>query len=177
MIHNRFITNILNLNNTLYFISILSLVFLDRVTKIYYKNLLYSGSNLKVFSFLDFTLVYNYGAAFGMLSDQQSWQRYLLIFIGIIASIFMLIFLYKLDADKNTSNIRIKFATILILSGTLGNISDRIYHGYVIDFISMHYNDFYFPVFNIADIMISVGFLFFITNEFMLKSLNNYKNQ
>lgn len=177
MISSRSIANLISINNLLYFVSVLLLVFLDKTTKMYYNNLLSYGSNLNVFPFLDLTLVYNYGAAFGLLSDQKLWQIYLLISIGVIVSIFMVVFLDQLDRDKNISSVKMRFAAILILSGALGNISDRISNGYVIDFISIHYNNFYFPVFNIADIMISVGFLIFITNEFVLKNLNTYKKK
>ncbi|AFZ83546.1 signal peptidase II [Candidatus Kinetoplastibacterium blastocrithidii TCC012E] len=176
MINSRYFANLSYTNSIMYAISVLFLVFTDIVTKLYYNKHLSYGSDLNVLPFLNITLIYNYGASFGLLSDQnQEWQKYLLISIGIIASIFMIIVLYKLDRNENIASIRLRFATILILSGTLGNVLDRITHGYVIDFISLHYNNIYLPVFNIADITISLGFLIFIANNFFSKNLNIYK--
>ncbi|AGF48939.1 signal peptidase II [Candidatus Kinetoplastidibacterium galati] len=170
------LVNFISLNNILYVIGVLLFVFLDKGTKAYYNNHLSYGSSLNVFPFLDLTLIYNDGAAFGLLSNQQVWQKYLLISIGIVASIFIMIFIHRLASDKSDLSIKIRFAAILVLSGTLGNVSDRIVYGYVIDFISLHYHNFYFPVFNIADIMISIGFLIFVTNDFMSKNQNTYES-
>ena len=114
-----------------------------------------------------FSLVHfqNPGAAFSFLSDQGGWQRYFLIAISLLAVLYIpwLINQYK-------KNILIVIGLLLILGGAIGNLYDRISYGYVIDFIYLHIDKFYWPAFNVADSAISLGVLLFLYGSF-----KNYK--
>ncbi len=101
----------------------------------------------------DLTLVYNSGAAFSFLADAGGWQRWLFSGLALIVSLVLLLWIRRLDSTERLMAI----ALALILGGATGNLFDRITLGYVIDFISLHYQNHYFPSFNIADSAISLG--------------------
>ncbi len=101
----------------------------------------------------DLTLVYNSGAAFSFLADAGGWQRWLFSGLALIVSLVLLLWIRRLDSTERLMAI----ALALILGGATGNLFDRITLGYVIDFISLHYQNYYFPSFNIADSAISLG--------------------
>ena len=101
----------------------------------------------------DLTLVYNSGAAFSFLADAGGWQRWLFSGLALIVSLVLLLWVRRLDSTERLMAI----ALALILGGATGNLFDRITLGYVIDFISLHYRNYYFPSFNIADSAISLG--------------------
>ncbi|MCO6523826.1 MAG: signal peptidase II [Candidatus Schmidhempelia sp.] len=110
--------------------------------------------SLQLLPVFSITYVRNYGAAFGLFLG----QRWMLAIIAIIISIAVMRFLYKSpkkDYLNNTS-----FA--LILGGALGNLFDRLYHGFVVDFLDFHIGDWHYPVFNIADSAICIGVLLLI---------------
>ena len=141
--------------------SIISIVFfLDFVTKNYaITNLLLNHSEA-INTYLNFTLAFNYGAAFSFLSDAGGWQRWFFVIFSIIVVFFISYILIK---DKESEYISYS----LVLGGALGNLYDRIFLGYVIDFIEFHYNDFYWPIFNIADIAISIGVILLLYSMFL----------
>jgi signal peptidase II len=141
--------------------SIISIVFfLDFVTKNYaITNLLLNHSEA-INTYLNFTLAFNYGAAFSFLSDAGGWQRWFFVIFSIIVIFFISYILIK---DKESEYISYS----LVLGGALGNLYDRIFLGYVIDFIEFHYNDFYWPIFNIADIAISIGVILLLYSMFL----------
>ena len=109
-------------------------------------------STIPVLPFFSLVHVHNTGAAFSFLADAAGWQRYLFLAIGLGASAFIL---YLLDRHRDDSLMAISLA--LILGGALGNIIDRLWHGFVVDFFYFHYQSFTFPAFNVADSAISVG--------------------
>lgn len=98
---------------------------------------------------LSFTYVENRGAAFGMMTGKQIF----LIVVTIVALIYLIYKYYK-DVRKSKDKL-LKAGFILIISGAIGNLIDRIFLGYVIDFIKLEFIDF--PVFNFADIYVSIG--------------------
>ncbi|MBD3648547.1 MAG: lipoprotein signal peptidase [Pseudomonadales bacterium] len=100
-----------------------------------------------------FTLLHNSGAAFSFLSDAGGWQRWLLAGISVVVSAVIAVWLAKVDGRNRV----LAWALALILGGALGNLVDRVMLGYVVDFIVVHYQDYYFPAFNIADSAISIG--------------------
>ena len=117
--------------------------------------------NYKKFINVDFLLfrldfVKNYGAAFNILSGNR-------IFLSLISIIFSILLIY-LIFRKNSLNSFDLYSYSFILGGTIGNGIDRIYKGFVIDFINL--NIINFPVFNIADISINIGFIFLLYNLF-----------
>lgn len=127
---------------------------------------LYFGEPVKVTSFLSWDLDYNYGAAFGFLNNSGGWQRWLFIVVALVVCILIIKWLIKIPRYQNF----IAMSLALILGGALGNLWDRIFHSYVIDFIYFHVNNWHFAVFNLADAAVSVGAaLFALTFFFQTK--------
>ncbi|MEC7885457.1 MAG: signal peptidase II [Pseudomonadota bacterium] len=145
------------------FTTIISLIF---IIDIYTKNLalenLLLNSPLEINNFFNLTLVFNHGAAFSILSEAGGWQKWLFIIMSIII-VSILVILLKIDNDEN------KIALSLIIGGALGNLFDRITYGYVIDFLEFHYQNFYWTIFNFADITISIGIIMLIYSLFCKK--------
>ena len=140
----------------IYFLSLsILIVLLDQLTKylMFYNKKLFINKDFLLFK-LDF--VKNYGAAFNIFSGSR-------IFLSLI-SIFFSILLIYLIFRKNTFNLFELYSYSFILGGTIGNGIDRIIKGFVIDFINL--NIINFPVFNIADISINIGFIFLLYNIF-----------
>ena len=140
----------------LYFLSLsIVIVLLDQFTKyiMFYHNKSFINKDFLLFK-LDF--VKNYGAAFNIFSGSR-------IFLSLI-SIFFSILLIYLILRKNTLNSFDLYSYSFILGGTFGNGIDRIYKGFVVDFINL--NIINFPVFNIADISINIGFIILLYNIF-----------
>jgi signal peptidase II len=115
-----------------------------------------------VLPILDFTLRYNPGAAFSFLADQSGWQRYFLTGLASVVSIVLAVWIYRLKPSERILGVGLA----LVLGGALGNLYDRVVLGHVVDFISFHWNDWYFPAFNIADSAISVGAVLLIIDSF-----------
>ncbi|GGY46242.1 lipoprotein signal peptidase [Bacterioplanes sanyensis] len=126
---------------------------LDLLTKEIAESVLEYGQPVYVLPVLDFTLLYNKGAAFSFLANASGWQRWFFTAVAIGVSIMLVSWLKKLPRDQSW----LAIALTLILGGALGNLFDRLVHGHVVDFISVHWNDAYFPAFNIADSAITVG--------------------
>ena len=107
---------------------------------------------------LNFTLMYNKGAAFSFLSDAGGWQRILFVALSTIISVFLFFWLKQITKDeKQKHNHLIQIAIAFILGGAIGNLIDRAHTGAVIDFIQVYYANAYFPAFNIADAAITIG--------------------
>ena len=140
----------------LYFLTLsFFIVLIDQFSKYLIFN------NYKLFINKDFLLfkldfVKNYGAAFNIFSGSR-------IFLSLISILFSILLIY-LIFRKNTLNIFDLYSYSFILGGTIGNGIDRIYKGFVVDFINL--NIVNFPVFNIADISINIGFIFLLYNIF-----------
>ncbi len=141
----------------LYFgVSILAIVF-DQVTKNWASEALGDGSSYVIFSWFKFQLAHNYGAAFSFLGDASGWQRWMFSILAIIVSIILVIWIVKTVQRQEKGRWCELLALSLILGGAIGNVYDRILLGYVVDFIVWHYQDNYFPTFNIADSAICTG--------------------
>jgi signal peptidase II len=106
-----------------------------------------------VLSWFNLTLHHNQGAAFSFLADAGGWQRW--FFAALAFAVSAVIVFWLRDLKPNQS--RLSLALALVLGGALGNLVDRVHLGYVVDFISVHYRDWYFPTFNVADAAISLG--------------------
>ena len=145
-----------NIKTKLYFVSLsIFIVLIDQFTKslMSYYNKLFINKDFLLFK-LDF--VKNYGAAFNIFSGSRG-------FLSLI-SIFFSILLIYLIFRKNTLNSFDLYTYSFILGGTIGNGIDRIYKGFVVDFINLNFINF--PVFNIADISINIGFIFLLYSIF-----------
>jgi len=103
---------------------------------------------------LNIVRLHNEGAAFSFLSDATGWQRWFFIALGVIVSLVVLVWLRRLPAKGQHA---VAAGLACIIGGALGNVIDRAVRGYVVDFIQVHYRDWYFPSFNVADSAITVG--------------------
>jgi signal peptidase II len=128
-------------------------IVLDQITKYFANTMLDYASPVEIFPVLNIALHYNPGAAFSFLSDAGGWQRWLFSVIALAVSAYICVWLMRLRREQWL----LSLALALVLGGALGNLWDRLYLGHVIDFISVHWGDSYFPTFNIADAGISVG--------------------
>jgi signal peptidase II len=141
------------------------IIILDQLTKWAASNYLTYGQPLEVLPVFDLTLLHNTGAAFSFLSDAAGWQRWFLAAVSLAASVFLVMWLFRLAASEKW----LACTLSLILGGAIGNLVDRVYLGYVVDFISVHYQQHYFPAFNIADSAITTGAFMLVIEMFIVK--------
>jgi signal peptidase II len=131
----------------------LLVIVLDLGTKATATAMLTYGNPVPVMPMFNFTLLHNTGAAFSFLAGRSGWQRWFFVTLAVVVSVVLFRWLKTLKADETWSAI----AIVLILGGALGNVYDRVVHGYVVDFLHFYWNDFHFPAFNIADTAITIG--------------------
>lgn len=134
----------------------------DQITKTLILNHYQLGDSTFITSFFNIVRAHNTGAAFSFLSDAGGWQRWLFTGIGLAATIFIVWQLRAHPGQKLFS-----FALSSILGGAVGNVVDRLMHGYVVDFLQFHYAGWYFPSFNLADSAITVGAACLILDELL----------
>ena len=134
----------------------------DQVTKTLILNNYRLGDSTFITSFFNIVRAHNTGAAFSFLADAGGWQRWLFTGIGVAATIFIVWQLRAHPGQKLFS-----FALSSILGGAVGNVVDRLMHGYVVDFLQFHYAGWYFPSFNLADSAITVGAACLILDELL----------
>ncbi|HSP85442.1 MAG TPA: signal peptidase II [Psychrobacter sp.] len=116
--------------------------------------------------FLNWTLAYNYGAAFSFLADAGGWQKWFFAGLALLMSLFLIGYLAK--APRQAKLLSLGLA--LVLGGAVGNLIDRLLHGHVIDFIHVHYADvWHYPIFNIADIGICIGVTMIVIDMLFLE--------
>ncbi|WP_348666426.1 signal peptidase II [Arsenophonus symbiont of Ornithomya chloropus] len=127
--------------------------FVDIFTKKIIVNNFELYSYITLMPYLNITYVRNYGAAFSFLAHEKSWEFWFFVFMGIIICIILIFIMYHQEIHKKISNI----AYAIIIGGALGNLCDRFFYGFVIDFIDFHVNNLHWPTFNIADIAICIG--------------------
>ncbi|OFI07565.1 lipoprotein signal peptidase [Clostridium acetireducens DSM 10703] len=135
------------------FIIIILGIILDRITKIWALKYLALGNNVIIIpNFFAFSYLENRGAAFGILQNK-------LLFLVVITLIVLIGIVYYILKYKPTSNL-LRIGLAFVISGAIGNLIDRVMYGFVVDFILLHYkNVYYFPTFNIADMLVSLGAL------------------
>lgn len=128
-------------------------IIIDQISKYFISNHLSFGEIIPITSFFSLTLLHNQGAAFNFLSQTGSIALWLFAIIALVASVFILFWLYKTPLQKKWQS----FALALILGGAIGNLIDRFTHGYVIDFLLFHLQQWSWPAFNVADSAVTVG--------------------
>jgi signal peptidase II len=128
-------------------------VLLDQATKALVINTIKLQGSVVLLPILDLVYLENTGAAFSILAQAAGWQRWFFIALALVVSIVLMVWLRRIKPGQTILAIGLS----LVLGGALGNVIDRVMHGYVVDFIYFHWNDWYFPAFNIADSAISVG--------------------
>jgi signal peptidase II len=134
----------------------------DQITKTLIIGSFQNGESHTVTSFFNIVRVHNAGAAFSFLAGASGWQRWFFVGIGTIAAVFIVWMLSSHAGQKLFS-----LALALILGGAMGNVIDRLMHGYVVDFIQVHHSGWFFPAFNVADSAITVGAACLILDEIL----------
>jgi len=137
----------------------------DQLTKLWVSASFEYREVLEVLPVFNLTLAHNYGAAFSMLSEAGGWQRWMFSGLAIIASVIILGWLRRTPKSLRVFCISLT----LILGGALGNVFDRLVHGYVIDFLDFHWGNAHFPAFNIADTAITVGAILMLWYSFFIE--------
>ncbi|MDY0746661.1 signal peptidase II [Paucibacter sp. R3-3] len=138
----------------------LLVIVLDQLTKVLILRAFNFGDSVTVTSFFNVVRVHNTGAAFSFLAGAAGWQRWFFVGLGLMATGFIGVMLKRHGHQAVFS-----LALSLILGGALGNVIDRLIHGYVVDFIQVHWDAWYFPSFNVADSGITVGAILLIWDE------------
>ncbi len=141
------------MNALRWYLLALAVIVVDHVTKYLASANLEYGELVPLLPILDLTLLHNRGAAFSFLSDAGGWQRWFFTAVAVGVSAWIALWLHRLPAAKRW----LAASLALILGGALGNLIDRVVLGYVVDFIFFHWNDSYFPAFNVADAAITTG--------------------
>ncbi|MBF6058593.1 signal peptidase II [Thiomicrorhabdus heinhorstiae] len=140
-------------------------IIVDHLTKYLAVSYLSFGVPYEVMPYLNWTLVYNHGAAFSFLAEMGGWQRWFFAFLAIAMSVILLFWLKKLPAKLSIESVGINF----ILGGAVGNLIDRILSGRVTDFIDFYVGNWHYATFNVADVAITIGAILLIFNEFFWK--------
>ena len=145
-------------------IIILSIFFFDRTTKIYLLNLQEGGVDIDfyIYPFLNFYLVWNTGIGFGLASMETNIYYHILTSIIVIVNIGLIFFLIRFKTIS-------AYLIALIIGGSLGNLFDRIYYYAVPDFIDLHFGNYHWFIFNVADIFITAGIIGLILVEILKK--------
>ena len=152
-------------------IIILSIFFFDRITKLYLLNLQAKGIDIDfyIFPFLNFYLIWNAGIGFGFGAMEANTYYHILTSIILLVNIALIIFLLK---SKGAS----VYLIAIVIGGSIGNLFDRIYYHAVPDFIDVHFYDYHWFVFNVADIFITLGIIGLMISEIFKKNINNENN-
>lgn len=126
----------------------------DQFTKLLVVESLNLYQRVPVLGFFDIVRLHNTGAAFSFLADASGWQNWLFIGVAGVVSLAILWWLFTLPAK---GRLILALALALVLGGAIGNVIDRLTHGYVIDFLLFYYREWSYPAFNLADSAITCG--------------------
>lgn len=142
---------------------------LDQISKVLILGMFRHGDGMVITSFFNLVRVHNSGAAFSFLAQAGGWQRWLFTGLGLVAAVFIVWMLRAHSGQKLFA-----FSLSCILGGALGNVLDRLIHGYVVDMLDFHFRWLaplfpggHFPAFNVADAGITVGAVGLILDEIL----------
>ncbi|WP_127959809.1 signal peptidase II [Serratia microhaemolytica] len=121
------------------------------------------GQSQPLFPFFNLYYARNYGAAFSFLAGHSGWQRWFFASIAVIIVLILLVMMYRSCAKERLTNI----AYALIIGGAVGNLIDRLWHGFVIDFIDFYIGRWHYPTFNLADTFICIGALLVLLDSLL----------
>ena len=139
---------------------VFAIVGVDQLTKILaLEQLIAEGESIAYSSFFNLTLVYNRGISFGLLAMPQPWGAWVLTGLTSIITIGLMVWLVRLKGCV------MRMSLSLVIGGAIGNLIDRIRFGHVVDFLDIHYGQFHWPAFNVADSMICVGVILLIWSQ------------
>jgi len=131
----------------------LLIIVLDQLSKLWVVSEFELYQSIELMPYLNLTYVHNKGAAFSFLSSAGGWQRWFFSVISVVAILVLLVWLKRLKPTEKLLAVSMS----LILGGAIGNLYDRLAYGYVIDFLDAYYQQWHWPVFNIADSAIVLG--------------------
>ena len=137
-------------------------ILLDQVTKSLVNHLMRVGETQNIWSGVDLTLVHNAGAAFGIMSQAGGWQVPFLAMVSGTLSLGVLLWLGRVKSGDHLT----AMSLAMILGGALSNLADRIFYGYVVDFIDLSVKSYHWPAFNVADSCITLGVVFMLYSLF-----------
>jgi signal peptidase II len=140
-------------------------IVLDQLTKWLMSSWLDLYETVAIIPYFNLTLAHNYGAAFSFLASAGGWQRWFFTILAIVVSVALTIWMKRLKAHARLEAISLA----LILGGAIGNVIDRVVHGYVIDFLDVYVGSYHWPAFNIADSAICVGAVLLVFDSFRSK--------
>lgn len=119
---------------------------------------------VEINSWLNMMLAHNYGAAFSFLSQAGGWQRWFFTGLAAVVSLILIVWLFRLNAKERMTGL----ALSMIIGGAIGNLVDRVNHGYVVDFIDVYYKTHHWPAFNLADSAITCGIILLLVDGFFI---------
>ena len=140
------------------------LILLDLLTKFLVQYNLPLNKSIKINEFSDLVYVQNFGVSFGLFSGYVS--HWILIFIASV--VILMIYILSMKSNKKFE----KLAYFIIIIGALSNVIDRLINTFVVDFILLHYKNYYWPAFNLADIYITIGIIMLLVS-FFIESKND----
>tara|TARA_B100001765_G_scaffold200721_1_gene153516 strand:+ start:1215 stop:1691 length:477 start_codon:yes stop_codon:yes gene_type:complete len=150
---------------TLVILFIILLVGIDQVSKFLISSQLSLGESFNILPFLSFTLIHNTGIAFSLFDDGGVFSRWLLVTCVFLILLYFFFLLFKKTPKHQLELISL----LLIISGGLGNLIDRIFFGHVVDFVHMFYKHYSFYVFNFADSYITIAIFIYLIYFFFVQ--------
>ena len=151
-------------------------VILDQLTKYIASTSLEIYQPVAVMPMFNWTLMHNTGAAFSFLANENGWQRWFFAVIAVVVSVVIVLWIKRLEQHEKWQ----AAALALILGGAIGNVIDRIWLGYVVDFIDIYYESSHWPAFNVADSAIFIGVAMIIIDsirEYRTEQKNKHSKQ
>ena len=136
-----------------YYLLFLVLVLLDQFSKQIFISSFDVGQSIIINPYLSWTYLQNTGAAFSILADGGGIQKAFLLSVSVLVSVIIFLWIHKTSEYQRQK----LFGQFLLFSGAVGNLIDRAQYGYVVDFIDIHVNGLYWPIFNLADGYIFIG--------------------
>ena len=149
-------------------IFLLSLILTDQLSKYLILKNFSIGESLNLLPILDIYLILNTGIAFSLFNDGGTFGRWILVFLVFLVCLYLVYILITEYLTKYES-----VALLMILSGGIGNLIDRTFRGYVVDFINFYYESYSFYIFNFADTFITIGVIVYLLDIFVSKSKKN----
>lgn len=149
----------------LWFFIAFAVILLDQWTKALASSAMVYEQKVVVTSFFNFTLRYNHGVAFSLFNNIGGAQRWPLSLLAFAVSVALIVWIFRIGKRPSIEVVGLT----LVLGGAIGNLYDRVLLGYVVDFIELHYHEYYWPAFNIADSAICAGAMLLLYDAFFTK--------
>jgi len=163
--------------STLIFLGFSALIALaDQMIKWLVQQSMAYGQSVEITSFFNWVHVWNKGAAFSLFADGGGWQRYFFIAIAVVVSAVLV------KLIRNSHQRTEALALAMVLGGAFGNVIDRVFRGYVVDYLDFHWQSWHWPAFNLADIFIVLGVLIVLATSVRAETsggnkAENYQNE